>query len=126
MIAHTGISVKNYKKGKEFYSKALKPLGYKLHMDYAKYKAAGFMAGGQTDFWISEAKKSAPMHVAFRAKNKKEVDTFYKVGLANGGKDNGAPGYRTDYSPGYYAAFLYDAAGNNIEAVFYDPKPKKK
>jgi catechol 2,3-dioxygenase-like lactoylglutathione lyase family enzyme len=125
MIAHTGINVPDYKKGKEFYKKALAPLGYKLHMDYAKWKAGGFMQGGQTDFWISEGEKGAPMHVAFRAKNKKQVNDFYAAALEAGAKDNGAPGYRKDYSPGYYAAFVYDAGKNNIEAVWYDPKPKK-
>jgi predicted lactoylglutathione lyase len=126
MIAHTGISVTDYKKGKEFYKKALAPLGYKLKYDYSKFKAAGFMQGGQTDFWISESKKASPMHVAFRAKNKKQVRDFYAAALKAGGKDNGAPGYRKEYSPGYYAAFVYDGAKNNIEAVWYDPKPPKK
>lgn len=125
MIAHTGVSVKDYKKAKEFYKKTLAALGYKIQYDYSKYKAAGFMQGGQTDFWISESKKMAPMHVAFRAKSKKQVQDFYAAALKAGAKDNGAPGYRKDYSPGYYAAFVYDSAKNNIEAVWYDPKPKK-
>lgn len=125
MIAHTGVSVTNFKKAKEFYKKALAPLGYKLKYDYAKWKAAGFMQGGQTDFWISEDKNTRPTHLAFRAKSKKQVNDFYAAALKADAKDNGAPGYRKDYSPGYYAAFVYDANKNNIEAVWYDPKPPK-
>ena len=123
-IAHTSISVKNYKKAKEFYAQALKPLGYKLKISMDEYKAAGYMQGGQTDFWIAGKDDIAPMHVAFHAKSKKAVDEFHKTALKAGGKDNGKPGYRTDYSPGYYAAFVYDADKNNIEAVWYDPKKK--
>ena len=59
-------------------------------------------------------------HVAFEAKNKEQVDSFYKEALRAGGKDNGAPGYRVDYWPGYYAAFVHDTDGNNVEAVWFD------
>ncbi|HEY0165238.1 MAG TPA: VOC family protein [Sphingomicrobium sp.] len=58
-------------------------------------------------------------HLAFQAKDRATVDAFYAAGLAAGGKDNGAPGERTKYHPGYYAAFLLDPDGNNIEAVFH-------
>ena len=58
-------------------------------------------------------------HLAFQAKDRATVDAFYKAGLAAGGRDNGAPGLRTKYHPGYYAAFLLDPDGNNIEAVFH-------
>ena len=57
-------------------------------------------------------------HLAFQASGPAQVDAFHKAGLAAGGKDNGAPGMRP-YHPGYYAAFLLDPAGNNIEAVFH-------
>ena len=57
-------------------------------------------------------------HIAFQARNRAMVDAFYKAGLNSGGRDNGAPGERP-YHPGYYAAFLLDPAGNNIEAVFH-------
>jgi len=128
MIAHTGIAVKDFTKSKKFYQQTLKPLGYKLKYDYAKYKAAGFMQGGNTDFWISQ-QKSTPGHVAFLAKSKKAVQAFYAAGLKAGGKDNGAPGLRVNYSPDYYAAFVYDPSGNNIEACYFGekaPKAKKK
>jgi catechol 2,3-dioxygenase-like lactoylglutathione lyase family enzyme len=122
MIAHTGLPVSNYKKAKAFYIKMLKPLGYKLNMEYGE--AAGFMEGRHTSFWIGKTKKVIPLHVAFQAKNKKAIVAFYKAALAAGAKDNGAPGYRTAYWPGYYAAFVIDGDGHNIEAVYYDYKKK--
>ena len=122
MIAHTGLPVKNYKKSKTMYLKMLKPLGYKLNMEYGE--AAGFMEGGHTSFWIGKAKKVIPLHVAFQVKNKKAVDEFYKAALKAGATDNGGPGYRSEYWPGYYAAFVHDADGHNIEAVYYDYKKK--
>jgi predicted lactoylglutathione lyase len=120
MIAHAGIQVKNYQKSKEFFMESLAPLGYTQNMEYGT--AAGFNDGKNTDFWIMFDKKKKPIrqHIAFEAKNKKEVDNFYKLALAAGGKDNGKPGYRKDYWPGYYAAFVHDIDGNNIEAVWYD------
>ncbi len=124
MIAHTGLMVKNYKKAKAFYQKALAPLGYKQNMEYGE--AAGFMEGGQTSFWIVAKKRLLPGHVAFEAKNKKAVDAFYRAAMKSGAKDNGKPGYRPDYWPGYYAAFVLDADGSNVEAVWFDYSKVKK
>ncbi len=127
MIAHAGISVTQYATAKAFYQKVLAPLGYKNNMEFGE--AAGFMEGGQTSFWIGAKKKVMPGHVAFLAKDKKAVDAFYRVAMRNGATDNGKPGYRVDYWPGYYAAFVLDADGNNIEAVWFDyskVKPAKK
>ena len=118
MIAHTGVGVRNYEKAKAFYVKALAPLGYKNNMEFGE--AGGFNDGKNTDFWISASDAVAKAHVAFEAKSKDEVEAFYKAALAAGGKDNGGPGYRPDYWPGYYAAFVYDPDGHNIEAVWYD------
>ena len=125
MIAHTGVTVRQYKKSKPFYAKVLAPLGYKLKSAYPKYKAAGFGETKGADFWIGEGKRGIPTHVAFVAKNKNAVDGFYRAAIKAGAKDNGAPGYRKHYSPGYYAAYIYDLDGNNIEALWMDPKPKK-
>jgi catechol 2,3-dioxygenase-like lactoylglutathione lyase family enzyme len=123
MIAHTTVPVRNYKKSKSFYIKALKPLGYRNNMEYGS--AGGFNDGKNTDFWISSNRTIVPTHVAFEAKSSARVKAFYKAALAAGAKDNGSPGYR-DYSPGYYAAFVYDPDGHNIEAVWYDRKKTKK
>ncbi len=122
MIAHTTLSVKNYRKSKAFYMKALKPLGYRNNMNFGE--SAGFNDGTNTDFWINRERTVVPTHLAFEAKSSAQVKAFYKAALAAGGKDNGKPGYR-DYSPGYYAAFVYDPDGHNIEAVWYDPSKEK-
>jgi predicted lactoylglutathione lyase len=102
------------------------PLGYELGMDVAEYKAVGFKDRGseRQDFWIGGVEKTVPVHIAFAAADKDAVDKFYAAGIAAGGKDNGAPGYRKDYSPGYYGAFVHDFDGNNIEAVWRDPSKK--
>lgn len=125
MIAHTSIATRDYKKAKKFYTAALKPLGYKLSADYPKFKAAGFKEGGQTSFWIAQPNKFAPMHIAFLAKNKKAVQAFYTDALKAGATDNGGPGFRTDYSPDYYAAFVLDQDGNNIEACYFGERAPK-
>jgi catechol 2,3-dioxygenase-like lactoylglutathione lyase family enzyme len=123
MIAHTSIPVRRYSVSKSFYRDVLKTLGYKNNMEYGH--SAGFYDGKNTDFWISQKKTVVPTHLAFRARGRKQVEGFYKAALAAGGKDHGKPGYR-DYSPGYFAAFVLDPDGHNIEAVWYDPKKPKK
>jgi catechol 2,3-dioxygenase-like lactoylglutathione lyase family enzyme len=122
MIAHTTLAVSHYSKSKTFYTKVLTTLSYKLKMESGK--SAGFYDGKNTDFWISEEKSVVPTHLAFKARGRRQVEAFHKAGVAAGGKDNGKPGYR-DYSPGYFAAFVLDLDGNNIEAVWYDPHKKK-
>jgi catechol 2,3-dioxygenase-like lactoylglutathione lyase family enzyme len=122
MIAHTSLAVSDYEKAKAFYVKALEPLGYTNNMEFDG--AAGFNDGKNTDFWIHREEEVVPTHLAFEARSRRQVEEFHQAGLAAGGKDNGAPGYR-DYSPGYFAAFVYDLDGNNIEAVWYDPAREK-
>ena len=117
MIAHTTLTVSNYPKSKSFYSKVLKPLGYRRNMEFGE--ASGFNDGKNTDFWISKERTIVPTHLAFEAASRAQVQAFYKAALAAGAKDNGKPGYR-DYWPGYYAAFVHDPDGHNIEAVWYD------
>ena len=117
MIAHTGLAVSNYAVSKMFYKKALAPLGYKNNMEHGT--AGGFNDGKNTDFWISKEKTTVRLHVAFEARSSEQVRAFHEAAIAAGSKNNGDPGYR-DYSPGYYAAFVFDPDGNNIEAVWYD------
>ena len=117
MIAHTTLHVSDYTKSKAFYVEALAPLGYTNNMEYGE--AAGFNDGTNTDFWIAREDTVVPTHLAFEAGSRQEVEAFYKAALAAGAIDNGGPGYR-DYWPGYYAAFVYDPDGHNIEAVWYD------
>lgn len=117
MIAHTSLAVKNYQKSKGFYTKVLAPLGYTQNMEEGQ--AAGFNDGQNTDLWIVERAIIVPTHLAFTAKNQQTVHAFYQAALQAGATDNGGPGYRP-YWPGYYAAFILDPDGHNIEAVWYD------
>jgi len=118
MIAHTTLSVSDYGESKAFYTKVLSTLGYRQNMEYGE--SAGFNDGKNTDFWITVEKSVVPTHLAFQADNRKQVEAFHQAAITAGGKDNGGPGYR-DYSPGYFAAFVIDPNGHNIEAVWYDP-----
>lgn len=128
MIDHTGINVSNAKKSREFYSKALAPLAYKMLMEVPKEFVNGAIVLGygvppKPDFWLHEGVPFEPrVHIAFRAENRKQVDEFYKAALAAGGKDNGAPGPRPHYHKDYYGAFVLDPDGYNIEAVCHDPE----
>jgi catechol 2,3-dioxygenase-like lactoylglutathione lyase family enzyme len=117
MIAHTSLTVRHFKKSRAFYNEVLATLGYHEQMEHGE--AAGFNDGTNTDFWISQDDTVVPTHVAFQARDKGQVDKFHEMALKAGGKNNGEPGYR-DYWPGYYAAFVHDPDGNNIEAVWYD------
>jgi len=119
MIAHITVPVKNYLRAKKLYVAALKPLGYKLTMDMPQWKAGGFKEGGHTSFWIAQKPRMVPGHVALLAKSKVAVQKFYTAARRNGAKDNGKPGFRPDYGPTYYAAFVLDHDGNNIEACYF-------
>ena len=126
MIDHVGFPVSNYPRSKAFYLQALAPLGYALVMEVQQGEndspAAGFGANGKPDFWIGgEGGLNRPMHVAITAKDRAAVDAFHRAALAAGGKDNGAPGLRPQYHPNYYAAFVFDPDGHNVEAVCYTP-----
>jgi catechol 2,3-dioxygenase-like lactoylglutathione lyase family enzyme len=126
MLDHAGFPVSDYKRSKTFYEKALAPLGYVLVMEVQQNEqdapAAGFGAGGKPAFWIGgEGGLNKPIHIAIAAKDRAAVDAFYKAAIAAGGKDNGAPGLREHYHPNYYAAFVLDPDGHNIEAVCHTP-----
>ena len=120
MIDHTGVSVADVAKSKAFYRNALAPLGYELLMEWESF--AGFGVAPKPDFWIGAGKPNVPpIHVAFRAETRAQVDAFYKAALAAGGRDNGPPGPRPIYHPNYYGAFVLDPDGHNIEAVCHTP-----
>lgn len=126
MIDHASVHVSDIEKSKAFYAKALAPLGYAMLAEYPEYKVAGFGEAPKADFWISAGEgMEQENHVAFAAKDKETVEGFHEAGILAGGTDNGAPGYRKDYSPGYYAAFVKDPDGHNIEVVFHDPNPSE-
>lgn len=126
IIDHITLTVGDYARSKAFYEKALAPLGIKLLMDFGQ--ACGFgrekpelwFGVGPTSFQKAEQLRAiTPMHVAFSATSRAEVDAFYRAALEAGGKDYGAPGVRTHYHPNYYGAFVLDPDGHDIEAVFH-------
>lgn len=125
MIDHTGFQVTSVAQSKEFYKKALAPLGYSLLVELSAEvvgtEVAGFGVKPKPDFWISQGTPQKPhVHIAFRAQTRKEVDEFYKAAMAAGGKDNGAPGPRPHYHERYYGAFVWDLDGHNVEACCHE------
>lgn len=121
MIDHSSVAVTDLEKSKTLYTPMLATLGYELKMDLPEYGAAGYGTGDRSDFWLGKVDTASGVHLAFHADSKEAVDAFYQAGLAAGGTDNGAPGYREQYAENYYGAFIYDFDGNNVEAVFRDP-----
>lgn len=117
MIDHVTIRVSDLGVTENFYLQALEPLGYKLIQGDDKFIGLGKDEKADTWFTISES-KSGPVHIAWKADTKEEVDAFYKAALEAGGKDNGAPGIRGQYHGNYYGAFVLDPDGNNIEVVY--------
>ncbi|MBY0537889.1 VOC family protein [Patescibacteria group bacterium] len=119
MFDHVQVKVSDYKKSKEFYDQLMNVLGYKVVFEI-KNSVVGYGTSTHNMFEISKVRKTAPLtsnvHIAFIAKNKLEVETFFQTGIEYGGKSKGKPGLRI-YEPGYYAAFLLDPDGNNIEVV---------
>jgi len=125
MIDHMGIVVRDAARSRAFYASALAPLGYTVRTELPPEATGGrtvlgLGAAEAPDFWISDGTPNEPpLHVAFRAKSKEEVDAFYAAALRAGGQDNGPPGPRPLYHPDYYGAFVRDPDGHNIEAVFH-------
>jgi len=122
MIDHLGIPVSDYAHSKAFYDKALVLLGYSVIMEVQQdghgSPACGLGAGGKPDFWIGgEGGLNQAVHVAMVAKDRATVDAFCQAAMGAGAQDNGLPGLRPHYHANYYAAFVLDPDGHNIEAV---------
>lgn len=129
MLDHFGFGVADYVRAKAFYAAALAPLGATLVMEVGPEQtgsgssACGFGRDGKPAFWIGgEGRTTPPMHVAIVARSRAEVDAFHRAALAAGATDNGPPGLRPHYHPSYYAAFVRDLDGHNIEAVCHSPE----
>lgn len=119
MIDHVKLVVGDLAASRAFYERALAPLGIGVLKAYPG--AVGLGADGMPFFWLSGGPVSGPCHVAFRSPDHAGVDAFHREALAAGGRDNGAPGLRPQYHPGYYGAFVLDPDGNNVEAVCHGP-----
>ena len=115
LVDHLGFTVRDLEASRRFYAAVMEVLGIPI-VDMKE--ASAFYAD---ELWVTDL-GTAPgrTHLAFQAADRDTVDRFHAAGLAAGGRDNGAPGER-DYHPGYYAAFLLDPDGNNVEAVYHGP-----
>jgi catechol 2,3-dioxygenase-like lactoylglutathione lyase family enzyme len=110
LIDHVHLRARDLEASKRFYKAILAVLGIPFVEDKAHLQA--------DELWIDAGETSSRVHLAFQTQDRATVDKAYAAGLAAGGRDNGAPGER-DYHPGYYAGFLLDPDGNNIEAVHH-------
>ena len=129
MIDHLGFGVSDYDRGRALYGRGRAPLGFSLMMERTPDQseggvwAAGCGRDGRPDFWIGSDEKTSPrMHVAFTAESREAVRRFHEAALEAGATDNGAPGLRPQYGENYFAAFVRDPDGHNIEAVCYGPE----
>ena len=132
MLDHFSIGVRDLSAAIVFYDAALAPLGLNrletLESEGAEhpFRSASYGRDGEPHtFWLEERPATVPagpgFHIAFAAPNRRSVHAFHAAGLAHGARDNGAPGPREHYAPGYYAAFLIDPEGWRIEAVTFSP-----
>jgi catechol 2,3-dioxygenase-like lactoylglutathione lyase family enzyme len=118
MFHHVQIAVSDFPRSLRFFRAALEPLGFVAqHVDEGS-SSAGFGPPGKPKLWIGVGTPSkGPVHIAFEAKDAEAVRRFYAAAVAAGGRDHGAPGPRPDYGPAYFAGFVLDPDGNNVEAV---------
>lgn len=120
MFNHVFLNVSDLKKSFKFYEQCLNALGFEANLNVDEYVAFG----SPTDkylFWIHQAGTGGTknMHLAFNAESKDDVKKFFEMALANGGTSNGEPGPRKEHGADYFAAYVLDPDGNNIEAVCY-------
>lgn len=124
MIDHVGLAVSDIARSKAFYAAALAPLGYAVIAEERNTlgnTAVMMGVGGEIDFIIADGERVGEgNHVAFRTDSRAKVQAFHAAAMAAGGRDNGAPGLRPQYSGQYYAAFVCDPDGMNVEAVSHE------
>jgi catechol 2,3-dioxygenase-like lactoylglutathione lyase family enzyme len=124
VIDHMAIGVSDLGASRRFYLAALAPLGFVEQSTWSEdAHGASFGPDDLDDFILSTRyPATAGGHVAFAADSREQVDAFHEAAAAAGGTDNGGPGIRPDYSPGYYGAFVLDPDGYNVEAVYHEPQ----
>ncbi len=117
-LDHVSLPVRRLAAARKFYVTALGAIGMKINMEVEN--AFGMGSKNQKIFWLSKSAKAGGVaHFAFRVDRREDVVAFHAAALRAGGEDNGAPGPRPDYGPHYFAAFVRDPEGNNIEVVCY-------
>jgi catechol 2,3-dioxygenase-like lactoylglutathione lyase family enzyme len=119
LIDHIGLVVRDIEASRRFYKAIFAVLEIPVGGDADDYFWADELFVSTADSQAAAGKLTGRHHLAFQARDRAMVDAFYTAGLEGGGVDNGKPGERPHYHPGYYAAFLLDPDGNNIEAVFH-------
>jgi catechol 2,3-dioxygenase-like lactoylglutathione lyase family enzyme len=117
LFDHVKLPVRDIARSRAFYERALQPFGVRV---VESSQGPGFTIDDREDFWITEQEMAAAsVHIAFAAPDRETVDAFHAAAVEAGGVDNGRPGLRPHYHSGYYAAFVLDPDGNNVEAVFH-------
>lgn len=127
-LDHIGLRCADLERSLAFYRAALAALGLDIVMEVSAAQSGdrhhvGFGRDGKPSFWLTDGAPGpgGALHLAFVAASRAQVDAFHRAGLAAGGRDHGAPGLRAYYHPDYYAAFVLDPDGHNIEAVCHRP-----
>jgi catechol 2,3-dioxygenase-like lactoylglutathione lyase family enzyme len=124
VLDHITVNVRRLKQARKFYEAALGAIGMNINLDFGS--AFGMGSRKENIFWLSQERRaSGGGHYAFRVDHREEVDAFHAAALAAGGVDHGKPGLRPNYGRNYYAAFVKDTEGNNIEVVCYARSPRK-
>ena len=125
MFDHVKFGVSDFEASKAFFLKALEPLGVVIVGEGPPTYGVELCAkDNDTSLCLFQTEqKPAHLHLAFKARNRQQVDDFYRAALAAGGKDNGPPGLRLNYNANYYAAFVIGPDGHNIEVVCQAPQP---
>ena len=121
MFDHVVFGVRDYAASKTFYLQAFEAIGMAIVQEGSL--GLELSADGKTSLCIFQTdEKPAHLHLALRAERRAQVDAFHRAALAVGGKDNGAPGLRPRYHANYYAAFVIDPDGHNVELVCHEPE----
>jgi catechol 2,3-dioxygenase-like lactoylglutathione lyase family enzyme len=118
MFDHVGINVRDLDESRRFYTVVLAPLGFELDTERPDLVEFGALSLGRQE------PPTPPLHFAFLARTREAVDAFHAAGVDAGYQSNGAPGLR-NYAPDYYAAYLLDPDGHNVEAVYREPATRR-
>ena len=122
MFDHVKFGVSDFAASKDFFVKALQPLGVAVVSEGVPTYGVELAAKGVSSLVLFQTnEKPAHLHLAFMAETRAQVEAFYRAALAAGAKDNGPPGLRPQYHENYYAAFVIGPDGHNIEAVCHAP-----